>query len=234
MAQPIAPSVTSLGPRGWTAGPCLSVFGCTDPFFRPTINFKSGTVEFDQKFNLRGGNNFRHGRHRGGVSGGIVYYPYPYPYPVAVASDEADEQYQQYQQDQPEQQDGQGLTVFDRRPAVRPAPNPIRSESDSRYGENYLDQRDRRASAQEPAEPSGTHQEMSSTSRELLPVVIVFKDGREQEIGNYAIVGDTLYDLGAFVAHKIKLADLDLKQTIEKNEERGVEFTLPASYKPEA
>ena len=73
---------------------------------------------------------------------------------------------------------------------------------------------------------------MSPASEEQIPVLIVYKDGHEQEIQNYAIVGDTLYELGAFTSHKIKLADLDLKQTIEKNEQRGVDFSLPANHKP--
>jgi hypothetical protein len=67
-------------------------------------------------------------------------------------------------------------------------------------------------------------------------VVIVFKDGHKQEIanGNYAIVGDMLYDLSGSIAHKIKLSELDLKKTVLQNEQRGVEFSLPSSYKPEA
>jgi len=80
-------------------------------------------------------------------------------------------------------------------------------------------------------EPAGQQHEMTPVE-EQPPILLVYKDGREQEVKNYAIVGDTLYDLQTFVAHKIKLADLDLKQTIEKNERRGVEFMLPAKYRP--
>ena len=48
---------------------------------------------------------------------------------------------------------------------------------------------------------------------------------------NYAIVGPTLYDLGTFVAHKIPLAELNLKATIQANDDRGVEFSVPAWVK---
>ncbi|MGZ4816761.1 MAG: hypothetical protein ACXVZV_15200 [Terriglobales bacterium] len=58
----------------------------------------------------------------------------------------------------------------------------------------------------------------------------------QQEIGNgnYAIVGDMLYDLSGPIARKIKLSDVDLAQTVQLNEQRGVEFNIPASYKPPA
>jgi hypothetical protein len=122
-------------------------------------------------------------------------------------------------------------TVYERRPLVRPAPNPTATDAsdDPRYGQHYLDQREQ---GQNVAALTPGHHNMSPVSEEQIPVLIVYKDGHEQEIQNYAIVGDTLYDLGNLVAHKIKLADLDLKQTIQKNEQRGVDFNVPTTYKP--
>jgi hypothetical protein len=70
-------------------------------------------------------------------------------------------------------------------------------------------------------------------AREQIPVVLVYLDGHQQEVTNYAIVGPTLYDLGTFVAHKIPLAALNLKATIKANDDRGVEFTVPAWVKVE-
>ena len=70
-------------------------------------------------------------------------------------------------------------------------------------------------------------------ARQQIPVVLIYRDGHEQEVSNYAIIGQTLYDLGTFVAHKIPLADLNLKATIKANDDRGVEFTVPASLKTE-
>jgi hypothetical protein len=142
-----------------------------------------------------------------------------------VAPEEFDQQYPQ-PPEQAEQPETPGLTIFDRRPAVRPAPNPTPAESDLRY-----DRREKNFQEEESQPAAGV---MNPPARDLVPVVIVFKDGRQQEISNYAIVGDTLYELGASVAHKIKLDDLDLKLTVEKNEDRGVEFSLPASLKPKA
>jgi hypothetical protein len=59
------------------------------------------------------------------------------------------------------------------------------------------------------------------------PTVLVFRDGHRQEIRNYAIVGQMLWDFGAKGTHKIPLSDLDLDTTRNLNDERGVEFVLP-------
>jgi hypothetical protein len=121
----------------------------------------------------------------------------------------------------PEEPDAPAPTVFERRPVAQPAPYaPL----------------ERAPEAVVSDEPEGKHVNLSPVSEEKIPVVVVFKDGHQQEIanGNYAIVGDTLYDLSGAVAHKIKLADLDLSQTVQLNEQRGVEFSLPAALKPQA
>ncbi|HXX01791.1 MAG TPA: hypothetical protein VEJ00_11280, partial [Candidatus Acidoferrales bacterium] len=61
------------------------------------------------------------------------------------------------------------------------------------------------------------------------PTVLVFKDGEKLEVGNYAIVGATLFDLSPGHHRKITLADLDLDATQKLNDDRGVIFQLPAS-----
>ena len=58
--------------------------------------------------------------------------------------------------------------------------------------------------------------------------VLIFKDGHRAEVGNYAIVGDTLFDFSGDRAHKIMIADLDLAATQKANDAAGVEFRLPA------
>jgi hypothetical protein len=60
------------------------------------------------------------------------------------------------------------------------------------------------------------------------PSVLVFRDGHRQEVTNYAIMGDSVYvfDNGR---KKIALADLDVPATIKANDDRGMEFKIPAS-----
>jgi hypothetical protein len=63
-------------------------------------------------------------------------------------------------------------------------------------------------------------------------IVLIYKDGHQRELQNYAIMGNYVYDIGTFVAQKIALADLNLKATLKANDERGVDFSLPASVTP--
>jgi hypothetical protein len=61
--------------------------------------------------------------------------------------------------------------------------------------------------------------------------VLVFRDGHQMEVENYAIVGDTLYDFTPGHARKLALSQLDLNATVQANDDRGVDFVMPASAK---
>lgn len=63
-------------------------------------------------------------------------------------------------------------------------------------------------------------------------VILVFKDGHRAEVSNYAIMGDTFYDLSGGRSRKIPLADLDLQATTRLNEANGVDFRLPGQRNP--
>jgi hypothetical protein len=59
--------------------------------------------------------------------------------------------------------------------------------------------------------------------------VLVFKDGHQLEVANYAIVGNMLYDLTGGHRQKIALADLDLTATSKQNDDRGIDFEVPST-----
>ena len=59
--------------------------------------------------------------------------------------------------------------------------------------------------------------------------LLIFRDGHQTELQNYAIVGDTLFDLADNRSHKIQLADLDLPATRKANDARGVDFQVPST-----
>jgi hypothetical protein len=59
--------------------------------------------------------------------------------------------------------------------------------------------------------------------------VLVFRDQHEQEVQNYAIVGQTLWNFAPQHTQKIPLSDLDLPATTKANDERGVDFRLPGA-----
>jgi hypothetical protein len=58
--------------------------------------------------------------------------------------------------------------------------------------------------------------------------VLIYRDGHQAEVHNYAVVGQTLWIFSEERARKAPLADLDLEATRKANEERGVEFNLQA------
>jgi hypothetical protein len=147
-------------------------------------------------------NHHRHDRdHDRGEAVGFYAVPYAVPYPVDESSDEAQAN------DDSEYQGGP--TVFDRRgsgaksyvPPVQDAPV---------------------AHASAVADPPESESPQD-------PTTLVFKDGHEIEVGNYAIVGRTLYDLTPGHSRKIALADLDLPATEKENDSRGATFQLPGS-----
>jgi hypothetical protein len=58
------------------------------------------------------------------------------------------------------------------------------------------------------------------------PTVLIFRDGHQSEVHNYAVVGQVLWIFSEERARKVSLADLDLDATRKANEERGVDFAV--------
>jgi len=57
--------------------------------------------------------------------------------------------------------------------------------------------------------------------------VLVFNDKHQEEVQNYAVVGQTLWIFSEEQARKIPMSDLDIAATTKANEDRGVDFQLP-------
>lgn len=73
----------------------------------------------------------------------------------------------------------------------------------------------------------------SVTMPALPPAVLVFRDGHREEASEYTIADGALYTHADYYAtgswnKKIELSSLDLPQTIQSNQSRGVRFQLPA------
>jgi hypothetical protein len=69
---------------------------------------------------------------------------------------------------------------------------------------------------------------------ELKPVILIFRDGHREEIRDYAIADGVIYARGNYYAdgfwnRQIALAALNLPETFNSNQARGVRFVLPAS-----
>ena len=151
--------------------------------------------------------HFRHHHRNGFIGGGFVVPWFGYYDSGSYADDnQPDNQYA-------DQYNG-GPTIFDRRgPGTAPPP----PSPDA---------------ARENPQPEPTSQ-TAATQPEAAPApappqtVLVFKDGHQVEVANYAIVGSTLFDLTGGRPRKIALADLDLTATAKQNDDRGIDFQLP-------
>jgi hypothetical protein len=74
------------------------------------------------------------------------------------------------------------------------------------------------------------HQARSSQPTESIqPTVLVFRDQHRQEVQNYAIVGQTLWNFAPGQTQKIPLSNLDLPATTKANDDRGISFRVPGA-----
>lgn len=148
--------------------------------------------------------NGHHRRHHEGAFAPAVIYAVPVPYAVDIGAPDQDA-------DSGGDDDDQGgPTIFDRRGAGAASYIPPVDEA------SPLDSDDpANASAAAPDPPQE-------------PTLLIFKDGRKLELGNYAIIGQTLFDLSPGHVRKIALAGLDLEATRQQNDNRGISFQLPS------
>ena len=125
----------------------------------------------------------------------------------ALATEQAD----------PEDEDRGGPTIFDRRgPGTANRADFYPARPHAMLGKET-----------EPAPPFEPAVSPDAPVADQPQTVLVFKDGRQMEVQNYAVVGSQLYDFTPGHSRKIALADLDLKATEQQNDDRGVDFRLP-------
>jgi hypothetical protein len=176
-----------------------------------SLGFGSSGFRLNQPFRTNQPFGFRHRRNGGFVSpffGDMVAVPYAYP--VYVMDSRVD--------DSMEQEDYRGgPTIFDRRGSGEEYRRPQAREEEDYRTRSADVPTDQQAAAEKPAQQP--------------PTVLVYKDGHQTEVVNYAIVGETLYELNDGRAKKVALAELDLSATEKQNDERGVDFRLPPTAK---
>lgn len=156
------------------------------------------------------GNGFHHNNghrhyHNDSQFLGPVWYGVPYAIPYAGDNAAVDED---SEDNDPNYQGGP--TVFDRRGSGESSYVPPVKNSPPAHAA---------AADDPPADPDPPQP----------PTLLIFKDGHRVEIGNYAILGATLFDLTPGHPRRVAIADLDLEATCKQNDERGVTFRLPPS-----
>lgn len=185
-----------------------SAMGCPNPFFQSTI--VNGQVRLGPFKNGR--------RHHHGVPSfsPYPYYGYGYGY-GGVYIDSGD--YSNYANPNGGGAFTPGYEAPEEQPPVQVIVMPAQAAP---AASSYA------SAANQPQNPPPPQAQPERTSPEnTVPTVLVFKDGHQQDVQNYAIVGQNLYVVESFTSKKIPLSELDLKATEKANEERGVEFVLP-------
>lgn len=139
-----------------------------------------------------------------------VLYAFPVPYAVDLGSteDQTEDNADPAADDRDTNYQG-GPTVFDRRGSGANSYVPPERSVPAHRSAEYV----------QPVPPA------PEPVRE--PTVLIFKDGHQLEVGNYAIVGSTLFDLAPGHSRKVPLADLDLDATQRQNDDRGITFEIP-------
>ncbi len=202
-------SVTSPGPMGFQC--------CINPLFPRSFNPRMG--------------NFRFRHHRSGAF--PVYVPlyspsYDQAYQPVIVEDRTD------QGDGEDDEYGGGPTVFEHR---GPRRHPTEEAYDRGYERGRVAEEEARVAreeraAQKESDPAREKQDAAAKTGEqphpaIEPkTVLVYRDGHKEEVTNYAIVGDELFDFTSG-RRKIAVAALDVAATAKANDERGMDFQLP-------
>jgi len=148
-----------------------------------------------------------HHHHHSGDRPFLYAFPVPYAVDLSATEDQAEDN-SPATDDRDANYQG-GPTIFDRRGSGADSYVPPEKSIPAHRSAEYVQ-------ADPPA---------PDPARE--PTVLVFKDGHRLEVGNYAIVGATLFDLAPGHSRKVPLADLDLDATQRQNDDHGITFQIP-------
>lgn len=124
-----------------------------------------------------------------------------------------------------------------------PSQSPIRPLLIELQGDRYVQVGGDNSSEEmmEAIPNAATRQSRSSNSatpavaaNDLAPAVLVFRDGHREKVSDYTIADGVLYTSDDYYAHgswnrKIALSSLNLPETLQSNQARGVKFQLPTS-----
>jgi hypothetical protein len=81
--------------------------------------------------------------------------------------------------------------------------------------------------AKHDAAPAKSADDAKAEAESLPATLFIFKDGRQIETKNFAIMGTTLYDMSGPTLKKVQLTDLDTAATVKANDDRGITVKLP-------
>jgi hypothetical protein len=199
----VAPPTGAVAPRTGSVAPPTGAF-VHNSFANSSVTFSTTAPHQPGSPHFHDNSNTHHRDHHN--ANDTVVYPYLYGVPYAIDGSNANTSNNGDDAGADDADYQGGPTIFDRR-----GPGP----------DAYIP----------PSFPGPAH--APDVSAEPAPespqpvTTIVFKDGHQIEVSNYAIVSQTLYDLTPGHPRRIALADLDLPATQKQNDDRGVTFQLP-------
>jgi hypothetical protein len=136
--------------------------------------------------------------------------------------------------------------------AASPAPVPSRPESlllelhgdhwvrITNYGQSQTAGQSTQPDSERPSNPPSAispatlrRTQAAEPPSKLPPAVLVFRDGHNEEIGKYTIIGTTIYTSADYWSsgswtRKVQIVELDVPATLKLNQERGAKFSLPS------
>jgi len=117
-----------------------------------------------------------------------------------------------------------GPTIFDRR-----ASGESSAAAEAAYADRMRATQQEEAVLDKDTAATPPAQAAPAPMAEQPHTLLVFKDGHQVEVQNYAILGATLYDMTPGHRNRIALADLNLPATVKENDDRGIDFQLPVT-----
>ena len=103
------------------------------------------------------------------------------------------------------------------------------------YGQSPVGTQSARPESSPASSPSSVtpRRSLAEPVRELPPAVLVFRDGHQEEVKNYTIIGPTLYTRADYWSsgswtRQVQIAQLNIPATLKTNQERGAKFSLPS------
>jgi hypothetical protein len=179
---------------------------------------------------FRGANRgFAHVRRPGGYFLGSAFGPYFYPDYESDFADEAPLEIVQVPEPSapaPERKPAESLMI------ELQGDHWVRITN---YGESQIDEQSGVAEAKRESNAgfASRRTEPVVAQAELPAAVLVFRDGRTEEVKKYMIVGTTIYtgqdywSTGSWT-QKVQIAELNIPETLKLNLDRGTRFSLPS------
>ncbi len=200
------PSITSLGPTGYTFAPCVL-----------------------------GDCRHLHSRGLG-FQGFVAAYPIVIPIfavpdvPVGPLDESGNPVYAEPSQNEIVGTQGGGASIMysGQRHVTMAHPVGTQQEAQSRQSRTrpeYAEEDDAPEATAPPPKPEPAAAPAPAAPQN--PTVLVFKDGHKLSVTNYAIQGGTLFNFSGEGPRRIAVSDLNLDATVKANDENGVQFRLP-------